>query len=197
MRVINTGLFAAAVVAFHSSTAFAQLEVGGTLLDNCAQIDALRKGGDYSAARDKALQCVEGLDQAIQGDIGKSFPTSIAGWTRSNIEQNAALGFNNISATYKKAETTATVAITGGQSGNALGGLLGGIAKLGVQTGQQVRIGGLPGYIQPDGTISVTLENGSFLTFSSPSFSDQESALKGLGDLVNAFPVADINKKLK
>ena len=45
--------------------------------------------------------------------------------------------------------------------------------------------------------ISVTLEDGSFLTFSSPSFDSQESALAGLGDLVNAFPVAEINQALQ
>jgi hypothetical protein len=197
MRAINTGLLAAAVMAFHAPCVFAQLEVGGSLLDSCSKIDALRKAGDFGGAREMAQQCVQGLDQQIQGDIGKSFPTSVAGWTRTSIEQNAALGFNNISATYEKGETNATVALTGGQSGNALGGLLGGIAALGVQTGQQVRVAGLPASVQPDGTISVTLEDGSFLTFSSPSFSDQDSSLKGLGDLVNAFPVAEINKKVK
>ena len=115
MRAIKTGLFAAAVVAFHSPAVFAQLEVGGSLLDSCSQIDALRKSGDFAGARDKAMQCVEGLDQQIQGEIGKSFPTSVAGWTRTSIEQNAALGFNNISATYQKGETTAQVALTEGK----------------------------------------------------------------------------------
>jgi hypothetical protein len=42
----------------------------------------------------------------------------------------------------------------------------------------------------------VTLEGGSILTFTSPNFHDQASALAGLGDLVNGFPVADINKML-
>ena len=60
-----------------------------------------------------------------------------------------------------------------------------------------MRVAGLPATVQPDGTITVTLEDGSFLTFSSPSFSTQETALAGLGDLVNAFPVADINKALQ
>lgn len=197
MRVSKTGLFAAAVMAFHAPLVFAQLEVGGSLLDSCSKIDGLRKSGDFAGARDMAMQCVEGLDQQIQGDIGKSFPASVAGWTRTSIEQNAALGFNNISATYQKGETFADVSLTGGQTGNSLGGLLGGIAKLGVTGGQQVRVAGLPASVQPDGSIVVTLENGSFLSFSSSSFSDQESALKGLGDLVNAFPVADINNKLK
>jgi hypothetical protein len=51
--------------------------------------------------------------------------------------------------------------------------------------------------VQADGTITVTLEDGSFLMFSSSSFRSQETALAGLGDLVNAFPVADINEALQ
>jgi len=34
----------------------------------------------FAGARDMAMQCVEGLAQQIQGDIGKSFPASVAGW---------------------------------------------------------------------------------------------------------------------
>jgi hypothetical protein len=49
----------------------------------------------------------------------------------------------------------------------------------------------------PDGSITVTLESGSILTFSSGNFSDQDSALAGMGDLVNAFPVADISNATK
>jgi hypothetical protein len=60
-----------------------------------------------------------------------------------------------------------------------------------------VRVAGLPATVQPDGTIAVTLEDGSFLTFSSSKFSTQETALAGLGELVNAFPVAAINKALQ
>jgi hypothetical protein len=68
---------------------------------------------------------------------------------------------------------------------------------MGAQAGQQVRVAGLPASVQPDGAISVTMEKSSFLTFQSTAFRDQQSALAGLGDLVNAFPVAEINKKLK
>jgi hypothetical protein len=197
MRKTTLGFFATVSFALAVPTAHAQLEVGGSLLDSCGQIDALRKSGDFSAARDKAQQCLQGLEQQLQSDVGKQFPAQVAGWMRTNVEQNQALGFTNVSATYKKAEQTATVSLTGGNGGTGLGGLLGGIAKLGAQSGQQVRVAGLPASVQPDGSIVVTLEAGSLLTFTSPSFRDQSSALAGLGDLVNGFPVAAINKMLK
>ncbi len=197
MSRIKTSVFVLAFVTFQAPYALAQLDVGGSLLDSCSQIDGLRKSGNFAGAKEKALQCVQGIDQQMQGDVTKSFPADVAGWKRTGIEQNQAMGFNNITATYKKATNTATVSLTGGQSGNALGGLLGGIARMGAQAGQQVRVAGLPAAVQPDGGISVSLERGSFLIFKSSEFHDQQSALAGLGDLVNAFPVAEINKKLQ
>ena len=188
------------VLLIAAPTAFAQLEVGGSALDNCAQIDPLRKAGNLTEARDKAQICLEALEQEVTGSVGKLFSAEIAGWARTNIEQNAVLGFTNVTATYRKGESTATVALTGtgGGGGGGLGGLLGGFARAGLAgTGQQVRVAGLPASVQPDGTITVTLEDGSFLTFNSPSFKSQETALAGLGDLVNAFPVADINNALQ
>jgi len=198
MNKAGYGLLAG-VLLVTSSAALAQLEVGGSALDNCAQIDALRKAGNLTEARDKAQVCLEALEQEITGSVGKLFSAEVAGWKRTNIEQENALGFSNVTATYMKGETTATVALTGtGSGGGGLGGLLGGFARAGLAgTGQQVRVAGLPATVQPDGTITVTLEAGSFLTFSSASFSTQETALAGLGDLVNAFPVADINKALQ
>jgi hypothetical protein len=189
----------AAVVFLGAPTAMAQLEVGGSALDNCAQIDALRKAGNLTEARDKAQVCLEALEQEVTGSVGKLFAADVAGWTRTKMDQDTALGFTNITATYTKAETTATVSLTGtGSGGGGLGGLLGGFARAGLAgTGQQVRVAGLPATVQTDGTIAVTLEDGSFLTFSSRSFSTQETALAGLGDLVNAFPVAAINKALQ
>jgi hypothetical protein len=55
----------------------------------------------------------------------------------------------------------------------------------------------LPGSVQADGTITVTLEDGSILTFACPEFGTADEALAGIGDLVNAFPVAEINQKLQ
>lgn len=198
MRMARCGRLAAVLLVV-SPAAMAQLEVGGSALDNCAQIDALRKAGNLTEARDKAQVCLEALEQEVAGSVGKMFPASVAGWQRTNIQQDGALGFTNISATYTKGDTSADVNLTGtGSGGGGLGGLLGGFARAGLAgSGQQVRVGGLPATVQPDGTIMVTLESGSFLSFSSSKFGSQETALAGLGDLVNAFPVADINKALQ
>jgi hypothetical protein len=199
MNKARYGLLAG-VLLVGSPVAMAQLEVGGSALDNCAQIDPLRKAGNLTEARDKAQVCLEALEQEVTGSVGKLFSTDVAGWKRTNIEQNNVLGFTNVTATYTKADVSATVALTGtgGGGGGGLGGLLGGFARAGLAgTGQQVRVAGLPASVQPDGTITVTLEDGSFLMFSSPKYSSQETALAGLGDLVNAFPVAEINKALQ
>ena len=189
----------AAVLLVSAPGAMAQLEVGGSALDNCAQIDALRKAGSFTEARDKAQVCLEALEQAVTGSVGKLFAANVAGWTRTDIKQENALGFTNVTATYAKAETTATVSLTGtGADAGGLGGLLGGFARAGLaSTGQAVRVAGLPATVQTDGTIAVNLEDGSFLTFSSAKFNTQEAALAGLGDLVNAFPVAAINEALQ
>lgn len=199
MQMARVGLLAGVLLAA-SPPAMAQLEVGGSALDNCAQIDALRKAGNLTEARDKAQVCLEALEQEVAGSVGKLFPADVAGWRRTNIEQDSALGFTNISAAYVKGDTTASVALTGTGSGAAsgLGGLLGGFARAGLAgSGQQVRVAGLPASVQTDGSIMVTLEDGSFLSFSSSQFNSQEAALAGLGDLVNAFPVADINEALQ
>jgi hypothetical protein len=178
--------------------AMAQLDVGDSGLGACSQIDALSKAGNYSAAHAKAQACLEALDQKLQGEVGKQFPATVAGWTRGNLQQNTVAGFNNVSASYRKDKHSAEVSLTAGTGGNgSLGGLLGGIARAGMQTGQQVKVAGLPASVQTDGTIAVTLDSGAFLTFKCPDFADQKSALAGLGDLVNAFPVAQINKTLR
>jgi hypothetical protein len=200
MNKIGMRLVIAAPAVLALSSAFGQLEVGGDLLSNCTQIDALSKNGDYAEARDKARLCLEGLEQKVQGEIGTFFLPEVAGWTRTSFEQDSALGLANISASYQKGEISATVSLTGGEGGgeDGLGGLLSGFARLGLEeSGREVRVAGLPGTVQPDGTITVTLEDGSFLTFMSYSFADPDAALAGIGDLVNAFPVADINQTLR
>ena len=197
MSNLRYGLLAS-VLLVGAPVAVAQLEVGGSALDNCSQIDALRKAGNLTEARDKAQICLEALEQEVTGSVGRLFPANVASWTRTNIEQSTALGFTNVTATYTKDEHEATVALTGTGGGGGLGDLLGGFARAGLAgTGQQVRVAGLSASVQADGTITVTLEDGSLLMFSSPSFDSQEAALSGLGDLVNAFPVADINKALQ
>jgi hypothetical protein len=44
--------------------------------------------------------------------------------------------------------------------------------------------------------IIVTLGNGAFLSFSCSAFTTAAAALAGIGDLVDAFPVAQVNKTL-
>jgi hypothetical protein len=199
-NVMRTLISAALAAVGLSGAAHAQLEVSGDLVSNCAQIENLRKAGNGTEALNAARLCLQGLEQQLTGEIGQFFPTNVAGWTRSSFDEGSAMGFTNITSEYEKGDNTATVSLTREAGGGAggLGGLLGGLARAGLaQSGKQVRVGGLPASVQPDGTISVSLEDGSFLTFQSPQFDDADSALAGIGDLVNAFPVADINKTLQ
>ena len=197
MNKRKQGLLLAALIAIGMSNAFAQLEVGGDLLDSCSRIDGLRNAGNYAEARDAARFCLEGLEQELEGEIGQYFLMEVAGWRRTSFEQNTAMGFSNTSARYEKDGISVTVSLTGGVGGGFGLGALGGLANLGIlQSGRQVRVAGLPAVVNADGTVMVPLEDGSFLTFESPAFNDADSALSGMGDLVDAFPVADINRTL-
>jgi hypothetical protein len=199
MRNKIGGFIVAGAFILGLQAAQAQLEVTGDLVDNCTGIDELYESGDIAAARDKAQLCLQGLEEELLGEVATFFLPEVAGWTRTGLEQNRAMGLSNISAIYTKDDVQTNVSLTGGAGGSEmdLGGMLGGIARMGMQSGQQVRVGGLPASVQPDGSVVVTLENGSFLTFESSAFSDPDSALEGMGDLINAFPVADINKASK
>ena len=192
-----------ALLATTGPIANAQLEIGsGSLLDSCAKIDALQKAGQFAEARTEANQCLQGIEQQVQGEVGKFFTTEIADWKRTAYDENTVLGFANITATYKQGEVSAEVSLTRGAGGSdsvgaGLGKLLGGLAKAGLaETGRKVRVAGLPASVQQDGSIVVTLDDGAFLSFKSQSLTDADSSLAGLGSLVNAFPVADINKTL-
>ena len=197
MRKTLTGLTTAVLLAMVLSPAHAQLEVGGDLLDNCSGIDELQKSGNYSEARKLARLCLEGLDQKLEGEVGEYFLEEVAGWRRTSFEQNKAMGLSITSARYVKGEDSTDVSLTGGAAGGTGMGALGGLAAMGMlQSGRQVRVGGLPAAVNPDGTILVTLEDGSFLSFKSRNYKDADSALAGIGSLVNEFPVADINRVL-
>ena len=96
---------------------------------------------------------------------------------------------------------TLTGAVGGGGAGagglGGLGGLFGGLAQsVLLQSGQQVTVAGIPSTVQPDGNLVVPLEDGSFLTFMSPDLNSVDDALSGMGDLVDDFPVAEINAAL-
>ena len=150
MTIAKYGVLIGSVMVLAAQVANAQLDVGNNA-DACTQIDGLRKGNKLSEARDAARTCLEALEAEVNGAAGKFFLPEIAGWKRTNIEQNQALGFTNITGTYAKDNNTATVSLTGGSGGGgALGGLLGGFAKLGVQSsGKQVKVAGLPANVGP------------------------------------------------
>jgi|GEM_PF-1903310 len=197
MKKQKQGLFFAALMVVGLPNAFAQLEIGGDLLESCSRIEGHRNSGNYAEARDAARLCLEGLEQELEGEIGQYFLMEVAGWRRTSFEQNKVMGFSNTSARYQKNGMSVTVSLTGG-AGGAFGlGALGGFASLAIlQSGRQVRVAGLPAVINPDGSVMVPLEDGSFLSFESSDFNDADSALSGMGDLVDAFPVADINRTL-
>lgn len=197
MQVIRIKLPVTIVLFALLPAALAQLEVGGDLLGNCSKIDALQKAGNFSEARNAARLCLEGLDQKLEGEVGQYFLNDVAGWKRTSFEQNKAMGFATTTARYEKDGKSANVTLTGGAGSGSSFGALSSIATMGMlQSGRQVRVAGLPAAVNPDGTIMVPLEDGSFLNFDSPDFSDADAALAGIGSLVNAFPVADINKTL-
>jgi len=198
MQISVTSRLCGIVLLGMIGSAHAQLEVTSSK-DDCSQVEPLRKAGNLGEARNKAVACIDQLNQELQASTVKSFPTDVAGWKRGTIEQNQALGVNNVSSTYVKNNHTVTVSLTGGNKGaGSVGGLLTGIAKFGVKsTGKQIKVAGLPGSVQADGSVMVTLEDGSLLGFTCPDFRTADDALTGFGDLINAFPVADINKRLK
>lgn len=202
MSAKKQGILAGILIATGVSVSLAQLEVGGDLLDNCAEVDPLQNAGNFSEARDKARLCLEGIEQELAGEISQFFLPQIGLWTRTSIDQTQVMGFNNVTAVYEKGDISVNVSLTGqaGGGGNlasGLGGLFGGLAQSAIlQTGQQVTVAGLPSSIQPDGTLTVPLEDGSFLSFMSSDLDTADAALAGMGDLVNDFPVADINAAL-
>ena len=198
MQISITSRLCGIVVLGMIASAHAQLEITSSK-DDCGQIESLRKAGNLGEARDKAQACIEQLSQELAASTAKLFPAEVAGWKRGNIEQGQALGVNNVSSTYVKNKHTVTVSLTGGNKGaGSVGGLLGGIAKFGVKsTGKQIKVAGLAGSVQADGSVMVTLDDGSLLGFTCADFRTADDALTGFGDLINAFPVADINKRLK
>jgi len=202
MKTTKFAILAGIPLAVGVPVAFAQLEVGGDLLDNCADIDPLQSAGNFAQAADAAQLCLEGLQQQLAGEVAQFFLPVVGAWTRTGLEQNQVLGFTNIMAEYDKDNILVTVSLTGtsGVGGGLgdLGGLIGGFAQSAIlQTGQQVTVAGLPGSVQPDGTITVLLEDGSVLNFESSDLNSADAALAGMGDLVNDFPVADINAALQ
>jgi hypothetical protein len=197
-------LFVVFVGLVGAERGLAQLEVGGDLLGNCAEIDALQKAGDFTAARDKARLCLDGIEQELSGQVSSYFRPQIGDWKRTSLEESDALGFTNTQSTYEKGNIRVDVNLMGTSGGGGggglggLGGLFGGVAQNALlQSGRQVTVAGIRSALQPDGTLVVPLEDGSMLTFESNDLDTADEALAGMGDLVNDFPVAEINAALK
>jgi hypothetical protein len=86
--------------------------------------------------------CLEALEAEVNAPP-KFFLPEIAGWKRTNLEQNQ----RSASRYHRDAKdsNTATVSLTGGSGGAVRWRTLGGFAKLGVQSsGKQVKVAGLP-----------------------------------------------------
>lgn len=194
---IGLSIFLGLLLGSLPFSATAQLEVGGDLISNCAEIEALRKKGELNQARDKARLCLDGLEQELEGAVGKHFLEQVGAWKRVGFEQANAMGFQNTTARYAKEDKTVTVSLTGGSGGRGLGGALSGLARMGMMGGgKQVRVAGLPALVTPDGQVLVTLTDGSMLTFDCPALLTADDALAGMGDLIDAFPVKAIDETL-
>ena len=92
MSATRMAVMMGAWLAVGAPSAFAQLEVGGDLLDNCAEIDPLQNAGNFSEARDKARLCLEGLEQELTSEVGQYFLPQIGDWTRTSFEQSQVMG---------------------------------------------------------------------------------------------------------
>lgn len=196
-RFIGASSVIVATLAILPAVAFAQLDVGGGLIDECARIEGLRKNGDLPGARVAATKCLEGLEQEIDGAIGHFFLEDVAGWKRSRFEQNAAMGMRNASADYTKHGKKVRVSLMGGGGGRGLGSALGGLARMGMMGGgKQVKVAGLPATVMPNGQVMVSFEDGSMLNFESSDFKTADDALHGMGDLIDQFPVGKIRDAL-
>ena len=102
---VSSRLFGIVVLGMMGS-AHAQLEVTSSGND-CGQIESLRKAGNLGEARNKAQACIDELNNELAAAAGNAFPADVAGWKRGKVEQNQALGVNNVSTTYMKNNHTA------------------------------------------------------------------------------------------
>ena len=193
-RLVLIVLLAALVLP---ASASAQLDVGGSLLDACKEIEKLRLKGDIPGAKKAASDCLEGLERETDKSIGQYFLEEIAGWKRVRFEQNVAMGIRNANAEYEKDGVRVRVTFMSGGGGRGIGSAISSFARMGiVGGGRQVTIAGLPANVLPDGTVLVTFGDDSSLNFESSAYQTAEESLAGMGDLIDKFPVADMRKEL-
>ncbi|NIB43900.1 hypothetical protein HBA55_30135 [Pseudomaricurvus alkylphenolicus] len=162
---------------------------------SCEGIMRLVDKEKFKEALEEARWCVEALESSLQGSVASFFSANVAGWQRTDVRQENALGMGSIIGEYSKDGKTLTVTLIGSKgSGGAFAGALGGLAKMGLmQQGRRFRVQGLKASADPQGQITITLDDGSFITVKSPQYSRQEEALKALEPFLDAFPFADIN----
>jgi len=179
-------VFSASVVAIEAETAE----------DSCGGIMRLVEKGDHKEALEEARWCVEALESVLQGSVSEHFEAEVAGWRRTDIREESAMGMSSIIGEYRKGDTTLVVTLIGGQgSGSILGGALGGLAQMGLmQSGKRFRVQRLKASVDAQGQITVNLDDGSFISVKSPQYNTQEEALDALEPFLDAFPFAKINE---
>lgn len=162
---------------------------------SCEGIMNLVDKENYKEALAEARWCVEALENSLQGSMTEFFKETVAGWKRKDVRQENAFGMGSIVGEYRKSDNTLTVTLIGGKgSGGAFGGALGNLAMMGMmQQGKRFRVQGLKATVDNQGQITITLEDGSFITVKSPQYSRQEEALQELESFLDEFPFAQIN----
>lgn len=162
---------------------------------SCSGIMRLVDKEKFKEALEEARWCVESLEAQLQGNTSSHFKDNVAGWKRTDVREENVMGMTSIIGEYRKGDDTLTVTLIGGQgSGSPFGGALGGLAKMGMmQNGKRFRVQRLKASVDPQGQITVNLDDGSFITIKSPQHSRQDDALKALEPFLDAFPFADIN----
>lgn len=166
---------------------------------SCKEIMGLVSKQDYQAALEEARWCVQALENSIQGEVAKFFKENVAGWKRTNFQEQNAMGMATISSTYEKDGKRLNVSLMGQQgSGSGFGAAMGNFAKMGMmQAGKRFRVQRLAATADNNGNIMVMLDDGSFFQIESRDYNTADEALNGLEPFLDAFPFAEINKTRK
>lgn len=192
---VNLAIAASLVLA--SAAATAQVEFGSDLKSSCKQIQAAIDGDDLNGALEQARLCVTALEQEAEGALKNLFPEKVADYERTDFRQERAMGFANTTATYKGAQATIRVELTGSTGGGGLGGLAG-LARMGMAAGGgAMRVDGLDAMLDEGGAVTIFLDDGSLLKVSSRDMRNREAATQGLPPFLNDFPVREINEARK
>ena len=192
---MNKILIAAFTMTFFSPMALA-IETD-TPESSCKEAVALIKDEAYKEALEEARWCVTALENLLQASTSELFSDSVAGWKRVDVKQNNTMGMGAITANYKKGNGSLTVTLLGDQgSGGILGGALSGLAKMGIMGAagsKRFRVQRLKATVDAQGSIMVSLDDGSIIQIQSPQYKNADAALEGLSDFMDEFPFKEIN----